>query len=347
MEVSVGTAYSDLSVMTKKKKRKFCAIALSAFVIALVLRAFVFESYRMPASQMENAVLKGDYLFVNKLSYGIHIPMTWLSFPFVPDSIPALGIKTYSSLFSLPYIKFFASRIKRNDVVLYNIPSLRKDLPVDKLPLSISRCVGLPGDSIEMLAGNYFVNAKKVAQSPDLILPYKYSRHFEPQITYAMNKLHIPNKKMFSSGDSAIRYFSRFEAYSLREELPDSININLEEREDLNYKLFIPSKGFAIKLTPENLHIYGQIILEEQKDNATLENEALYMENKLVEYYIFKSDYYWMLSDNTEASADSRHFGFISETHIVGKANLIWMSKDTGQSFFKGYRKDRIFSKIY
>ena len=333
--------------MTKKKKRKFWAIILSALVIALILRAFVFESYRMPSSQMENAVLKGDYLFVNKLSYGIRMPMTWLSFPFVPDSIPALRIKTYSRFFSLPYTKIFESKVKRNDVVLYNIPSLRKDLPVDKLPLSISRCVGLPGDSIEMLNGNYFVNAKKVAQSPDLILPYKYSQALEPQITYAMNKLHIPIRKMFSESDNRIRYFSRFEAYSLREELPDSISISLEEREDLNYKLFIPKKGFAITLTPENLHIYGQIILEEQKDKATFENGILYIENEPVEFYIFKADYYWMLSDNTEASADSRHFGFISETHIVGKANLIWMSKDGGQSFFKGYRKDRIFSKIY
>jgi len=290
----------------------------------------------MPSSQMENAVLKGDYLFVNKLSYGIRMPMTWLSFPFVPDSIPAWGIKTYSPRFSLPYTKFFKSRIKRNDVVLYNIPSLRKDLPVDKLPLSISRCVGLPGDSIEMLNGNYFVNAKKMAQSPDLIAPYKYLQHFEIQITSAMNKLHIPDRQMSSNGDNAIRYFSRFEAYSLREELPDSINISLEEREDLNYKLFIPKRGITIKLTPENLHIYGQIILEEQKNKATLENGEFYIENKLADHYTFKSDYYWMLSDNTEASADSRHFGFIPETHIVGKANLIWMSKNP----------DRIFSKI-
>ena len=330
-----------------KKKRKWLSITLSALVIALIMRAFLFESYRMPSSQMENAVLKGDYLFVNKLSYGVRIPMTWLSFPFVPDSIPALGIKTYSLLFSLPYTKIFESRIKRNDVVLYNIPSLRKDLPIDKLPLSISRCVGLAGDSIEMFNGNYFVNTKKMAQSPDLILPYKYLKRFDSQMIYAMEKLHIPDKKAFSIGDSNIRYFSRFEAYSLREELPDSINISLEEREDLNYKLFIPKKGFSIKLTPENLHIYSQIILEEQKDQAKLEKGKLFIENKPAESYVFKSNYYWMLSDNTEASADSRHFGFIPETHIVGKAQLIWMSKDTDQSFFKGYRNDRIFSKIY
>ena len=337
-EASVGTAYSDLLVMIKKKKRKILVIILSALVIALILRAFVFESYRMPSSQMENAVLKGEYLFVNKLSYGIRMPMAWLSFPFVADSIPALRIKTYSLLFSLPYTRFFESRIKRNDVVLYNIPSVRKDVPVDKLPLSISRCVGLPGDSIEMSNGNFFVNTRKIAQSPDLILPYQYLQQFNTQITQAMTQLHIPDRKIFLDNDSSIvvRHFSRFEVFSIRQELPDSINITLVEREDLNYKLFIPKRGVAIKLTPENLHVYGQIILREQENKATLDSGKLYIKNKPEDYYVFQSDYYWMLSDNADASADSRHFGFIPETHIVGRANLIWMSKN----------RDRIFSAI-
>ncbi len=337
MEASVGTAYSDLLEMTEKKKRKFPVIILSALVIALVLRTFIFESYKMPSTQMEDAILKGDYLFVNKLSYGIRMPITWLSFPFVPDSIPALGIKTYSRLCPLPYTRIFENRVKRNDVVLYNIPLLQKDLPIDKLPLSISRCVGLPGDSIEMLNGDFFVNAQKIAQSPDLILPYKYLRQFDSQVISTMSKLNIPDRKKVSNSENIVRYFSRFEAYSIREELPDSINITLEGRENLNYKLFIPERGFALKLTPENLHIYGQIILGEQKGKAKLEDGILYIDNKPAKFYRFESDYYWMLSDNTEASADSRHFGFIPKTHIVGKADLIWMSKDC----------NRIFSRVY
>ncbi|MDR0232773.1 MAG: signal peptidase I [Dysgonamonadaceae bacterium] len=324
--------------MSKTKKRKFLVIILSSLVIALILRAFVFESYKMPSSQMENAVLRRDYLFVNKLAYGIRMPMTWLSIPFIPDSIPALRMKTYSGFLSLPYRRFFERRIRRNDIVLYNIPSLRKDVPIDKLPLSISRCIGLSGDSVEVLNGSYFINANRIAQSPDLILPYKYLQQFDSAITLAMNKLNIPIRKTVSNRDNHItRFFSRFEAFSLREELPDSINIILEEREDLNYKLFIPKRGLTVKLTPENLHIYEQIILDELKDNAETIFGELYIDNKLTEYYTFKSDYYWMLSDNTEASADSRHFGFIPETHIVGKANLIWMSKNP----------NRIFSKIH
>jgi len=331
-----------------KKKRQWLSITISALVIALVLRAFFFGSYRMPSSQMENAVLRGDYLFVNKAAYGIRMPMTWLSFPFVPDSIPALRIKTYSGILPIPYTKIFEKRIKRNDVVLYNTPSLRKDLPVDKSPLSISRCVGLPGDSIEMQNDGYFVNGKKVAQSPDLILPYKYRQDFDSHIISVLEKLDIPHRQTITSANSKIRYFSRFEAYSIQEELPDSIQIILEEREDLKYKLFIPKNGSVIKLSPEILHIYQQIISGEQKDKATFKNGQLYFNNKLVDSYTFTLDYYWVLSDNTYASADSRHFGFISEAQIVGKASLIWFSKDDSRSLFRGgIRRNRIFTPIH
>ena len=321
----------------KRGKRKWISIILSALLIALILRTFFFESYRMPSVQMENAVLQGDYLFVNKVSYGMRMPMTWISFPFVPDSIPALGIKTYVNYLSLPYKRIFEKKVKRNDVVIYNMPSLRENFPIDKSLLSISRCVGLPGDSVEMRNGEYFVNGKKLAQSPDLILPYKYPQHFDSQISYVMEKRHIPLRQTNVNADYATRYLSRFEAYSLREELPDSIEIILDERADLNYKLFIPKKGLTMKLSPEILHIYQQIISGEQENKVKVENGKLYIENSLADTYTFNLDYYWMLSDNTYSSADSRHFGFIPETHIVGKASVIWMSKE----------KKRIFTKVH
>ena len=329
------------------KKRKWLYIILSALIIAIVLRTFFFESYRMPSFQMENAVLRGDYIFVNKTAYGVRMPMTWISFPFIPDSIPLLGVRTYSSFLSLPYTRLLEKKVKRNEIVLYNTPSLRKDISVDKLPLSISRCIGLPGDSIEINEGNLYINGKKRVQSPDLILPYEYPQRFDSRICYAMEKLNIPFRETRTKTDSIVRYLSRFEAYSIREELPDSIEIRIQEKSDLNYKLFIPKKGTTINLLPSIVHIYLQVIIEEQKNKSVkIEDGKLYLENKVIDSYTFSRDYYWMLSDNTESSADSRHFGFIPETHIVGKAGLIWMSKDASQGFFKGFRKSRIFTKI-
>ena len=64
------------------------------------------------------------------------------------------------------------------------------------------------------------------------------------------------------------------------------------------------------------------------------------IDGKPTSTYTFKYDYYWMMGDNRHNSQDSRFWGFVPETHIVGKATLIWFSWDGGP------RWNRIFKKI-
>ncbi len=156
----------------------------------------------------------------------------------------------------------------------------------------------------------------------------------------------IPYRGEQIQDNHIVRRLSRFEAYLIQEELSDSVELNLCKRENLNYKLFIPQSGATIKLSPQDLQIYRQIITEEQGDKATFKDGKLYLENTPVDSYTFNKDYYWLLSDNTDASADSRHFGFIPKTHLVGKASLIWFSKEPSQGLFRGYRKNRFFTKV-
>ncbi len=336
---------NDSEKSTSIWKNKWFRVLLISFVIALTLRTFFIESYRMPSLQMENTVLQGDYIFVDKTAYGIRLPMTWLSIPFVADSISLLKMKTYSGMLSIPYKRIFGKNISRNDVVLYNIPS-GNNVPLDKSPLSISRCVGLPGDSIESQNNDYYINGEKLPQSPDLILAYGYPVHFENQISQAMQQLQIPVRKSKKENDPKILYMSRFEAYSLREILQDSIPLERIKQNQLDYKFFIPKKGSEINISDEILRVYQQIILEESEGKAEIKEGTLCINNRLVKSYTFKQDYYWMLSDNTDASADSRHFGFISEKHILGKATLVWFSKQPTGGLLNDYRLNRIFVKI-
>ena len=59
--------------------------------------------------------------------------------------------------------------------------------------------------------------------------------------------------------------------------------------------------------------------------------------------YTFKQNYYWLMGDNRQNSADSRFWGFVPENHIVGKALFIWMSYD---KYGKGIRWNRIFRSV-
>jgi len=105
---------------------------LSALLFFIFLRTFIIEAYRIPSGSMIPTLLVGDWLFVNKLVYGPHIPFTGITLPGIKD--PA-----------------------RNDVVVFKSPD-QKDQPWDPNPTLVKRLVGMPGDTLFMRKGQLYVN---------------------------------------------------------------------------------------------------------------------------------------------------------------------------------------------
>lgn len=103
--------------------REWVDAAVFAVVAATLIRTFVFEAYTIPSGSMEKTLLINDFLFVSKFSYGPRIPNTPLSIPFVHNYIPGTGTKSYSELIKIPYTRWFASPVKRGDVVVFNFPA--------------------------------------------------------------------------------------------------------------------------------------------------------------------------------------------------------------------------------
>lgn len=117
----------------KKKKstfREYVEALLTAVVIALLIRGFVFEAFKIPSGSMIPTLVVGDHLFVNKLSYGIRIPFT----------------KKWISHFRNP---------ERGETIVFIYP---KDPSLD----FIKRVVGVPGDKIRIEGDDIFVNGEKV-----------------------------------------------------------------------------------------------------------------------------------------------------------------------------------------
>lgn len=118
---------------------------LLAVVIALGIRAFVIEPFRIPSGSMLPTLLIGDHLFVNKFLYGAAIPFTDVRLPAIRDP-------------------------ERGDVVVFAVArDGERILPADQnpdLPRDdfVKRIVGLPGDRVEMRDGVVFVNGETVAQ---------------------------------------------------------------------------------------------------------------------------------------------------------------------------------------
>jgi len=117
--------YAGEVVVKNYKKtavREWIDAAAFAIVAATLIRTFVFEAYTIPTPSMEKTLLVNDFLFVSKLSYGPRIPNTPLSFPFVHHTMPFFGGKSYLEWIQLPYKRLFASPVKRNDIVVFNLP---------------------------------------------------------------------------------------------------------------------------------------------------------------------------------------------------------------------------------
>jgi signal peptidase I len=113
--------------------------------------------------------------------------------------------------------------------------------------------------------------------------------------------------------------------------------------------LYIPKKGDKVTLTEENYPLYKRLLAEYETGESLKTNKvewhdgSAYINGKPVKEYTFKQNYYWMMGDNRSHSEDSRIWGFVPWTHIVGKPVFIWFSKDnvTGK-----IRWDRVFTTV-
>jgi signal peptidase I len=141
---------------------------------AFFLKMFVLEAFRIPSASMANTLQVGDYLLVNKLSYGIRTPR------FEPISAGVIPS------FRLP---FFRS-IRRGDVVVFEYPGDRNEIHSNGSINYIKRCIGLPGDTIEIRNEVVWVNGLPInhpsASSPPS--PYSFVEDFGPVV--------VPSKGM-------------------------------------------------------------------------------------------------------------------------------------------------------
>jgi len=185
----------------KSAAREWIDAAVFAVVAATLIRAFVFESYAIPSGSMEKTMLVGDYLFASKLSYGPRIPNTPLALPFVHSKIPLINTKSYLEWIKIPYTRWFASPVKRNDVVIFNLPV--GDTTIDKEEYGSK---GLYYDAIRNLGnGNADEGRKIILSNPDdyplLVHPVdKTDNYVKRCVAIAGDNLEIKKSVVYING---------------------------------------------------------------------------------------------------------------------------------------------------
>lgn len=189
------------------EKPNFILEWLDAIVFAVIVVSFIniffIQSFKIPSSSMEKTLMTGDFLFVEKVSYGPRMPQTPISMPFMHNVFPGGG-ECYSTKVQCDYRRLngFKSGIERNDIVVFNFPHGDTVLakapiddyyahvringreytektfgplivrPSDKTDHYVKRCVAVAGDSLQVIDGVVFVNGIQQDSFPNIQLTY-------------------------------------------------------------------------------------------------------------------------------------------------------------------------------
>ena len=307
-------------------KFKWILAFAGAIAVVLLLRGFAFTSCLIPSTGMENSLFQGERILVNKWSYGLRVPLMSL----------------------LSYHRWCEQPVRKQDVVVFNNPAAIDQPTIDRREIYISRCIGTPGDTL-LVDSLFSVSSPEAQFNPDKKRLYSYPAAKEKLITSLMQTLSITNDGLMGSNDSThVRSFSRYEYYLLEQAISDQnwIQLLTEKSEKELKPLIVPGKGKALRIYPWNITLLRNTLVMHEGKQAEIKNDTLYIDGKPTQHCFFTKDYYWMASNNSVNLSDSRLFGFVPQDHIIGKASLIWFSKEKGTGIFDGYRWNRFFQSV-
>jgi signal peptidase I len=292
----------------REKVVEFFRQLFFAAIAAFFIITFVVQNTRIPTGSMEETILVGDFVLVNKFIYGSsspkYIPFTEIELPF----------------FRLPAIR----EPQATDIVVFEYPGDRDQLHATELGVNyVKRCIGTPGDTIEIKDKVIFVNGKEFWRPPHI----KY---------YDGKNVSYLKPKPSGYGDPRI--------------FPKGMIWN----EDNYGPIVIPRKGLTMPLNIYNIEQWSTIIDREYGEKAVAIKDGVVSINEIpVSSYTFKKDYYFMMGDNRDDSADSRFWGLVSRDMVVGQAFITLFSWDRNIPFsqlFKllgSVRLDRVLKLLH
>ena len=230
--------------------------------------------------------------------------------------------------------------------------------PVDRRENYVKRCVGLPGQTLQIKNHIIYLDGKANKEPDNVQYSYylKLMNNIPDELT---KKLNISEEDVMLLNERGYMTLTNKALKALKAVpgLVQSVSLNKDNTTSDIYPLngatgwtrdnygpiWIPKRGATLKLSLDNIAIYERPIRTYEGNDLQVRNGRIYINGKEAHSYTFKMDYYWMMGDNRHNSLDSRYWGFVPEDHIVGKPIFIWWSSDPDRHGFSGIRWNRLF----
>lgn len=264
-----------------------------------------------------------------------------------------------------------ASNVKRSESEYYSLARERVNKgtilvrPVDRTDNYIKRCVAIPGDSLQLIDGNIYINGKPQKDIAGMQHNYRIETDGLPFNEKVLADMGIASSD--NLGSDGVYYYislSKENAVKIKEfSNVKSMVMLMSEKGAYDYRVFphdpqyawnqdnfgplyIPRKGATINISKKNISIYGRIIGHYEKNNLEVKDSVILINGKPATTYTFKMNYFFMIGDNRHNSLDSRFWGFVPEDHVIGKPIFIWLSLDQDKSFPSNIRWSRMFTMV-
>lgn len=236
--------------------------------------------------------------------------------------------------------------------------------PVDRRENYVKRAIGLPGERIRIKSDTIYINGKAIAEPENVqynyiipvtgaIEPERWQElgvnaddhggtpmrneftgelFYDVPLTYAAKK----TVEVWPEVKGKLVRESESGYYDLSGMFPTSASAEYGWTRPNMGEFWIPKRGSTLHITPQNYAIYERAIRTYEGNKVERRGDTILINGKPTEYYTFKMDYYWMMGDNRDRSADSRYWGFVPEDHIVGSPVFIIVSLDKERGLTDG-----------
>ena len=246
--------------------------------------------------------------------------------------------------------------------------------PLDKRENYIKRCVAVAGDTVQVIDGVVHVNGQPEAFPEHA--QYGYETTWKVQVNRSnLDRVEKMLKETYDiglgdisegkSGNGSLNValtaeqVKKLEGNTLLGPLTRLVNPagyapsyatlpyfpnhpDYAWSEDNFGPLYIPKAGATVALDLKNLPLYQRAIDLYEGNDLEVRDGVILINGQAATSYTFKQNYYWLMGDNRHRSQDSRFWGFVPHDHVVGKAVLVWFTKDP----YTGIRWKRLFTLV-